>query len=375
MRKKIHADPVIKFFVSIIGIFIIGFTLSELSHIFVPFVFAYFLFFLFSPLNFYFEKVKFPTALIIIVDLALLALIIFSVGRFLVDSFLQFTTDLQIYFDKLNLIVRNIALDLKIRDPYFRNFSIQKIIAKIDYKALAGGVFSSAFSITGSILFVLFFFVFIVGGHRGFIEAIRKRYVIGKIETEFGSSSERTEENIIDVNHAINIKTVTENKLDNTFIAITKQIQNYIISKIVINLATGIITALALFLLDVDFPIIWGLLTFFLNFIPTIGSAISLFLPSLMGIIQHDSIGYGLVIAGIIAAIQTLGFNIAEPILLGRRLDLNPIVILLSVLVWGYIWGIAGMLLAVPLTAIIKIIISNSESQNLKFISDLMDSD
>jgi predicted PurR-regulated permease PerM len=369
MKKKIQADSVIKFFVSIIGIFIIAFILSELAHIFIPFVFAYFLFFLFSPLNFYFEKIKFPTVFIILIDVAIVVIIFLSIGGFLLDSFLRFSSDLQNYFDKINLIVRELAVDLKIRDPYFRSFSIQKIIAKLDYKELAGGVFSSAFSITGSVFFVLLFFVFIVGGHHGFIEAIRKRYVLGKIESEFEESI------IIDVNQSNDVINSTEVKLDNTFIAITKQIQNYIISKIIINLATGIITAFALFLLDVDFPIIWGLLTFFLNFIPTIGSAVALILPTLMGIIQHDSLGYGLLIAAIMALIQTLAFNITEPILLGRRLDLNPIMILLSVLLWGYIWGIAGMLLAVPLTAIIKIIISNSESPNLKFISDLMDSD
>ncbi|MDP2301930.1 MAG: AI-2E family transporter [Ignavibacteria bacterium] len=376
MKKKIQADSVIKFFVSIIGIFIIAFILSELAHIFIPFVFAYFLFFLFSPLNFYFEKIKFPTVFIILIDVAIVVIIFLSIGGFLLDSFLRFSSDLQNYFDKINLIVRELAVDLKIRDPYFRSFSIQKIISKLDYKELAGGVFSSAFSITGSIFFVLLFFVFIVGGHHGFIEAIRKRYVQGKIESDFDESLEGNELNTtIDENHTLTVKHSTEIKLDNTFKAITKQIQNYIISKIIINLATGIITAFALFLLDVDFPIIWGLLTFFLNFIPTIGSAVALILPTLMGIIQHDSLGYGVLIAAIMALIQTLAFNITEPILLGRRLDLNPIMILLSVLIWGYIWGIAGMLLAVPLTAIIKIIISNSESPNLKFISDLMDSD
>jgi predicted PurR-regulated permease PerM len=58
--------------------------------------------------------------------------------------------------------------------------------------------------------------------------------------------------------------------------------------------------------------------------------------------------------------------------ILGKRLNLNPLVILISVLVWGYIWGIAGMFLAVPLTAILKIVISNFDSKNMQFIADLM---
>jgi predicted PurR-regulated permease PerM len=74
----------------------------------------------------------------------------------------------------------------------------------------------------------------------------------------------------------------------------------------------------------------------------------------------------------IIAAIQTLFFNFLEPQIIGRRLNLNPLLILLSVLLWGYVWGIVGMLLSVPLTAIIKIIMSNSESKDMQFLSDLM---
>jgi predicted PurR-regulated permease PerM len=127
-----------------------------------------------------------------------------------------------------------------------------------------------------------------------------------------------------------------------------------------------------LYLFGIDFAIIWGLFVFLFNFIPSIGSAIALVLPVVMTLLQYESITYALLIALILAAIQTLFFNIIETNLIGKRLNLNPLLILMSVLIWGYIWGIVGMLLSVPLTAIIKIIISNSESENMKFISDLM---
>jgi len=139
-----------------------------------------------------------------------------------------------------------------------------------------------------------------------------------------------------------------------------------------INFSAGIIVTVILSIFGVDFPIIWGMFTFLFNFIPTIGSAFALALPVLMVIIQFGSLGYALLVALVIAGIQTLLFNFIEPAVVGKRLNLNPLLILLSLLVWGYIWGIVGMLLSVPLTAIIKIIISNSESRDLQFISDLM---
>ncbi|MDO8549517.1 MAG: AI-2E family transporter, partial [Ignavibacteria bacterium] len=70
--------------------------------------------------------------------------------------------------------------------------------------------------------------------------------------------------------------------------------------------------------------------------------------------------------------IQTLFFNVIEPMVIGKRLNLNPLLILIALLIWGYLWGIIGMLLAIPLTAIVKIIISNSKSKNLRFLNDLM---
>jgi predicted PurR-regulated permease PerM len=163
-----------------------------------------------------------------------------------------------------------------------------------------------------------------------------------------------------------------EKKLSNTFKAITEQIQRYIILKISINLATGIVVWIFLAILGVDFAFIWGLFTFLFNFIPTIGSAIALILPVTMTLLEFGSITFTAVIALILIAIQTLSFNLIEPNLIGKRLNLNPLLILFSVLIWGYIWGVVGMLLSVPLTAIIKIIISNSDSENLTFISDLM---
>lgn len=374
MKKKYNSDNVVRFFIVVIGLLAIGFILKELQHIFLPFVIAYFLFFLFQPLNHLFRKIKFPGFVIIIINLTIVGFITFGIAQFLVESFSQFSKDIDSYFGKLNTIVRNAAVAIGIRDPYFKYFSIQKVLTKLDYKELAGGVFSSAFDLLGSVFLVLFFYIFIFSGHNGIFDAIRRRYVHGKqsqLEKKLLKTGKTNfEESISDEEST---SKMTEKQLTSTFKAITEQIQKYIIVKIANNLAAGILVGFSLYIWGVDFPLIWGAFTFFLNFIPTIGSAVALIFPMLMALVQYGEIGIALLVALTIAAIQTIFFNLLEPLLVGKKLDLNPIVILLCVLVWGYIWGIAGMFLAVPLTAIIKIILSNSDSENMMFLSDLID--
>ncbi len=363
MKEKFESGSTITFFVVIIGLVSLGILLSELQSILVPFVFASFLFILFSPVNSFLTDKKIPLWIVIILNIIVIAFISFGVIRFVVDSIMQLSTDLPNYFSKLNSIVRKAAIGLGITDPYFKYFSIQKILAKLDYKALAGGVFNSAFSLVGNILFLLFFFIFIESGHKSIYAAIGRRYY----RDDSSSSENKTSSEV-----SGEVEKQTELQFAKTLKTITEQIQKYIISKISVNLLAGIVVGFFLYIFKIDFPIMWGLLTFFLNFIPSIGSAIALVLPTLMAIIEYESLSYTLLIAGGLGFIQTAFFNLLEPQLIGRRLNLNPIAILLSVLIWGYIWGILGMLLAVPLTAIIKIIISNSKNQNLRFIADLM---
>jgi len=381
VNKKKFSDPTIKFFISIIGLFVIGVILIQLQSIFIPFVIAYFLFFLFSPVNEFLSSKKIPLIFVILFDLAVIGVVVFGISSFTIDSIMQLSDKLPEYLNKLNLLVRDAAHSLNIRDPYLRNFSIQNAVARFDYKSIAGDVFSSTFSFLGSILFVAFFFIFIVTGHDTIYEAIKKRYVAGrvkpaikKIESKIkaatgdsGALTTNTAHDFIEEE-----KHEREIILENTFKEIIEQIQRYIVTKITLNLLAGAAVFVALLLFNIDFAIIWGLFVFLLNFIPTLGSAIALILPTLMSLVQYGSFSYSLIICGVIAALQTIFFNIIEPMMIGKRMNLNPLVILLAVLLWGAIWGIPGMLFSVPLTAIIKIVISNSESKNLKFVNDLM---
>ncbi|HED36983.1 MAG TPA: AI-2E family transporter, partial [Ignavibacteria bacterium] len=371
MENKIKLDSTVKFFITIIGLTVVGIVLKELDYIFMPFIIAYLLYFLFNPLNTLLENKKFPKFIIVLIDLLIIILIIWGISSFIINSFIQFSSQLPTYEDKLNKIVTDAALSLGVNSPFFKEFSIQKMIAQIDYRILAGGIFTSTFSFLGSFLFVLFFFIFVVTGHGMIYEAIKRRYVNKKVKPglkelrkKYNKNKEAADSDFDQwIDDKMNIeRDEKEKKLSSTFKAINEQIQRYIVVKIAINLSAGIIVWILLALFGVDFPIVWGMFTFLFNFIPTIGSAFALALPTLMVLIQFGSISFALLIALVLAGVQTLFFSLIETTIMGKRLNLNPLLILLSVLVWGYIWGVVGMLLSVPLTAIIKIIISNSES-------------
>ena len=383
MKMKLDVDSgnSVRFFIIVMGLTVIGIVLKELSNIFIPFVIAYFLFFVFAPLNSFLNKVKVPLFAIIFLDIIITFLFSWGISKIIINSFLSFGESLPVYESKLNAIVSSTSASIGITDPFFTNFSFQNILSKINYSALVGGVFTSTFSVMGNILFILFFFVFVVSGHDSLYEVIKNRYVEIKSKMKIKMLREELSVNEKDtasstpVDDRINeIKNNEETKISETFKSITDQIQRYVVTKIGMNLGAGITIGIVLSIFGLDFAIIWGVFVFLFNFIPTIGSAIALIAPVLMALIQSDSIGYALLIAAVIAGLQTAFFNLLEPMIIGKRLNLNPVVILFSVLIWGYIWGIVGMLLSVPLTAIIKIVISNSESKNLKFISDLMSS-
>ncbi len=378
MSQKIQTDGTIKFFITIIGLVVIAIVLKELSSIFIPLVIAIFLFFVFSPLNTWLSNKKVPMFIITLLDIAITFGVLYGVGRIVVDSFFQFADGLPIYGEKLSNMVKVTTVSWGVTDPFFTEFSFDQLLAKLNLQNIAGGIFSSTVSLLGSILFVLFFFLFVLSGNEAIYKSIKHRYVFKKVHPELKKIKKNLQhkDSSVDEQKLLDEfqkeRQLREEQLEATFKKITEQIQRYIIAKVGVNLIAGIITTIVLSIIGIDFPIVWGLFVFLFNFIPTIGSAAALVFPVLFSLVQFDSAGTMILVLALMAGIQTLAFNVAEPMILGKRLNLNPLLILLSVLVWGYIWGIVGMLLSVPLTAIIKIIISNSTSPNMEFFEHLM---
>lgn len=138
------------------------------------------------------------------------------------------------------------------------------------------------------------------------------------------------------------------------------QISRYLTAKFLISLINGILFAVSFSLVGLEFAIVWGVLQFILNFIPTLGSIVAGVAMSLFALIQFwPQPGPIILVIAIIIVVNIVLGNILDPKIIGERVGISPLVILFSLVVWGWIWGFTGMIVAVPMTVIIKIICEN----------------
>jgi AI-2 transport protein TqsA len=140
----------------------------------------------------------------------------------------------------------------------------------------------------------------------------------------------------------------------------TKDIQRFLAIKTAVSLATGFLAGLLCWAVGLDFYILWGILAFFLNFIPVIGSIVAGVPPTILALLIAGFPSALLVAGGYLLINNFLG-NFLEPMLVGRRFGISTLVVVISVVFWGWLWGPIGMLLAVPLTMVLKVILESSE--------------
>ena len=150
---------------------------------------------------------------------------------------------------------------------------------------------------------------------------------------------------------------------------ISKDIQRYLHIKTAVSLVTGALAWLMTMAFGLEFPLLWGVLAFVLNYIPSIGSLIAAIPPCLLALWQLGMVPATLIAVGYLSINMALG-NVIEPMLLGRRFGLSTLVVVLSALFWGWVWGPVGMFVAIPLTMLIKVILDNSGG--LRWISVAM---
>lgn len=143
---------------------------------------------------------------------------------------------------------------------------------------------------------------------------------------------------------------------------IERRVSRYLLTITVINACLGLAVGGVMHLLGLKYAYIWGTAAFLLNFLPYLGGMIGVALSGAYAIISFDSFSYALLVPICYFGLTTFEGNILTPLLVGRRLELNTVSVFLTVVVWGWLWGIAGALVAVPFLVIFKVICENIDS-------------
>ncbi|SCZ62309.1 AI-2E family transporter [Thiohalomonas denitrificans] len=152
-----------------------------------------------------------------------------------------------------------------------------------------------------------------------------------------------------------------------------RDVRSYIGIKTSVSALTSLASWTLMQWVGLDFADFWALLIFVLNFIPNIGSIVATALPTLLALLQFTSVAPFLILLFGIGSIQMLVGNVLEPQIMGRSLNMSPLVIILSLVMWGFMWGIAGMFLALPITMVTMMIFYNFETT--RWIALLMSRD
>lgn len=310
--------------------------LKAAASLILPFLVAIFLAMITLPLLNWLQMKKIPqplaVAVTILVALAVLGGIVLVVG----GSIAGFTKEAPRYQANLNaltadaqhwLVARGIDPGRQLGESFDEMLNFNIIAATLRRIA---GVFTNAF-------LVLLTIIFILAEAAGFP---------AKFEAAFG-----------------------KRRGSDRFANMRYEIQHYLGIKSLISLTTGSIVAASLALIGVDFPLLWGMLAFLLNYIPTLGSILAAIPAVLLAAVQLGP-GRAVATALVFVAVNVIFGNFLEPYFMGRRLGLSTLIVFLSLVFWGWVWGPVGMLFSVPLTMVVKIMLENTD--DLKWLGVLL---
>jgi predicted PurR-regulated permease PerM len=318
------------FFAFIAAVFFI-FILKELRQIFIPFFIALFLYFMLNGTVHKLVQWRIPKTIVLLGLLIVIFIILYLFGLLIFSGASSFIDNFSAYSAKITQIGKSVLASFKLPlldvKKYIANIDWDKTFDPAQITGLVSGTMGNFTSFIGNLLLVLLLLIFMLG---------EKVPMIPRIANTL--SKERAEE------------------LQNIVTAIETRIQHYLFIKTLMSVVTAVLAALILLVGRVDFIIFSALLIFFLNFIPTFGSLLGTIFPVLIAFLRY---GFCLRLVLVSVSLMVMQFvmgNVLEPQVMGRKLDLSPIVILLSLLFWGWVWGLVGMFLAVPITSALKII-------------------
>ncbi len=299
------------------------------ADILVPFFLAIFIAIIFTPPLFWMQRKKIPTILAIIFIITFIVAVGYLLARFVGGSINDFTNDLPKYRELMIAQSTHLQswlsrLGIEVTDEMVRKHLNPGIAMQMAGKTLTalGGVLTNAFLILLTVIFILL-------EAAGFPDKLRLAL----------KAPEKSLANFGQFTHSVN---------------------RYLAWKSILSLLTGVLVWLWLAVLGVDYPILWGLVAFLLNYVPNIGSIIAAVPAVLLALVQLGVLHTLLTAAGYLA-INTVVGNLIEPRLLGGRLGLSTLVVFISLVFWGWVLGPVGMLLSVPLTMILKIALGSNE--------------
>ncbi|MDX9802124.1 MAG: AI-2E family transporter [Spirochaetia bacterium] len=320
-------------FLGMIFLIAVGFMLSVAKSVFIPMVIAILFSFMLYPLVIALQNIRIPRIIAITLVIIILFGFVYLIVIILYSSINAFSNQYPWYLEQFKDIYKDFSYQLMTR------FNISTTDFLLDYnwgKVSRGYLLSFSNSLTkliGYILIVLFFLIFLFLEFPLFRLKLKKAFPVRTSKKFF-----------IVIGH------------------ITREVGKYLSIKLLISAITGFLVWVVLLIIGLDFPLVWGVLAFFLNFIPNIGSIIVVFFISIQAVVQfYPSVGMVMLVTLTMTAIQVTLGNLVEPELQGNKLNLSPVIILFSLLFWGWLWGTVGALLSVPITVTIKIVCQNIE--------------
>jgi len=136
---------------------------------------------------------------------------------------------------------------------------------------------------------------------------------------------------------------------------IEREVSNYLLTISCINAGLGLATAVSMSMLGMPNPVLWGVVAAILNFVPYLGSAFTTLVLTVVAILAFDTLPRALLVPAVFLTLATIEGQVVTPIVVGRRMELSPPVIVIALLVGAWVWGIVGLLIAVPMLAMVKI--------------------
>ncbi|WP_116125649.1 AI-2E family transporter [Lewinella sp. IMCC34183] len=296
----------------------------------VPIFMALVLWYLVNALNNQFRHLPFvgtrlPNGITLTMSLIFIGLALYAISDMIVNTVNGFILESGVYLPKIEAQIANAYESLGINrpPPSVGDLELgQQILG--NFALVLAGVTSAAKGIALVLLYVIFFLI------------------------EQGTFPKKME--------ALGLDMRRSTRFTRTLAEINAAMRTYLGVKTLTSIATGALSFVIFSIIGLDYSLFWAFLIFLFNFVPTIGSITATALPALLALVQFDTLTPFLVVVIGVTAVQILVGNIVEPRLMGSSLNISPLVVVLTLILWSMLWGIVGMLLSVPITVAIIII-------------------